>query len=281
MWCDRHGVYGNGFEDHKLSSNPDLIDMIESHDSSIKTGSLVYWEPIDSTIIGSGTADIQERFEEDEDLHERAVELLSNDSSLDVLFLAYDDPDYAGHRHGFSPNSTEYVDAVKLADERASELLEVLDERITIGEDWLVIITSDHGGGGANNYSHSPSTTTDRTTLMMIRGGDTVSGEMYNSVVVDVAVTALTHMEVPLPTGSEALDGRPLAFEPNSEEARFPNCALPISATVATHAGNIVLVTISVFLLVASTIIIIIRRSKSTEVDESQQSSHQQPQPFQ
>ena len=276
VWCDRHGVYGNGFEDHQLSSNPDLIDMIESHESSINTASLVYWEPIDSKIIGEGTADIQERFEEDEDLHTRAVELLSNDTTLDVLFLAYDDPDYAGHRYGFSPNSTEYVDAVKLADERASELLEVLDERITIGEDWLVIITSDHGGGGANNYSHSPSTTTDRTTLMMVRGGDTISGEMHNSVVVDVAVTALTHMDVSLPTGSAALDGRPLAFEPNSEDARVPNCSLPISATVTAHAENIALVSLGILLVatLATSTIIIIRRSTSIEDDELQQSSH-------
>ena len=250
--------------------------MIESHESSINTASLVYWEPIDSKIIGEGTADIQERFEEDEDLHTRAVELLSNDTTLDVLFLAYDDPDYAGHRYGFSPNSTEYVDAVKLADERASELLEVLDERITIGEDWLVIITSDHGGGGANNYSHSPSTTTDRTTLMMVRGGDSISGEMHNSVVVDVAVTALTHMDVSLPTGSAALDGRPLAFEPNSEDARVPNCSLPISATVTAHAENIALVSLSILLAatLATSTIIIIRRSKSIEDDELQQSSH-------
>ena len=90
----------------------------------------------------------QERFEEDEDLHSRAIEILQDDSSLDVLFVAYDDPDYAGHRHGFSPLSEEYVEAVKLADQRAFELLEILDERITIGEDWLVIITSDHGRGG-------------------------------------------------------------------------------------------------------------------------------------
>ena len=113
---------------------------------------------------------------------------------MDVLFVAYDDPDYAGHRHGFSPLSEEYVEAVKLADQRAFELLEILDERITIGEDWLVIITSDHGGGGAFEFSHSPSTAIDRTTFMMVRGGDTVLGEMENSVVVDVAVTALRHM---------------------------------------------------------------------------------------
>ncbi|MEC7043000.1 MAG: S8 family serine peptidase, partial [Candidatus Thermoplasmatota archaeon] len=216
VWCDRHGVFDNGFDNHKLDSNPDIFELIEAHDSSLETTSLVYWEPIDSTIIGKDIADSQERFEEDEDLHVRAVEILQDDSSLDVLFVAYDDPDYAGHRHGFSPLSEEYVDAVKLADQRAFELLEILDDRDPF-EEWLVIITSDHGGGGAFEFSHSPSTEIDRTTLMMVMGGDTVLGEMENSVVVDVAVTALTHMDIPLPTGSNSLDGRALAFEPNSE----------------------------------------------------------------
>ena len=171
VWCDRHGVFDNGFENHKLDSTPDIFELIEALDSSIETTSLVYWEPIDTTIIGKNIADNQERFEEDEDLHSRAVEILRDESSLDVLFVAYDDPDYAGHRHGFSPLSEEYVEAVKLADQRSFELLEILDDRITIGEDWLVIITSDHGGGGAFEFSHSPSTEIDRTTLMMVRGG--------------------------------------------------------------------------------------------------------------
>lgn len=91
---------------------------------------------------------------------------------------------------------------------------------------------------------------------MRVRGGDANSGEMYNSVVVDVAVTALTHMEIPLPTGSAELDGRPLAFEPNSEESRVPNCDLPISATLVTHAEGIAWASMGILLLAASTILI-------------------------
>ena len=146
-----------------------------------------------------------------------------------IFFVAYDDPDYAGHVHGFSPDVPEYVDAVMLADDRFAELLDILDERILRGEDWLVIVTSDHGGGGSTLRGHSASSSiVDRTTFMMVRGGETVTGEIYGSVVVDVAVTALTHLEVPLPNGEEALDGRALAFKPNLESARVPNCSAPI-----------------------------------------------------
>ena len=267
VWCDRHGVYDNGFENHKLDSNPDIFELMEAFDPSIETTSLVYWEPIDTTIIGKNIADNQERFEEDEDLHSRAVEILRDESSLDVLFVAYDDPDYAGHRHGFSPLSEEYVEAVKLADQRSFELLEILDDRITIGEDWLVIITSDHGGGGAFEFSHSPSTEIDRTTLMMVRGGNTVSGEMVNSVVVDVAVTALTHMEIPLPTGSDSLDGRALAFEPNSENSRIPDCPKHISYTIAENAETITVALFGTCGIVIAVSVIWYKRWKSKSDD--------------
>ena len=267
VWCDRHGVYDNGFENHKLDSTPDIFELMEAFDPSIETTSLVYWEPIDTTIIGKNIADNQERFEEDEDLHSRAVEILRDESSLDVLFVAYDDPDYAGHRHGFSPLSEEYVEAVKLADQRSFELLEILDDRITIGEDWLVIITSDHGGGGAFEFSHSPSTEIDRTTLMMVRGGNTVSGEMVNSVVVDVAVTALTHMEIPLPTGSDSLDGRALAFEPNSENSRIPDCPKHISYTIAENAETITVTLFGTCGIVIAVSVIWYKRWKSKSDD--------------
>ena len=65
VWCDRHGVYDNGFENHKLDSTPDIFELMEAFDPSIETTSLVYWEPIDTTIIGKNIADNQERFEED------------------------------------------------------------------------------------------------------------------------------------------------------------------------------------------------------------------------
>ncbi len=269
VWCDRHGVMGNGFDNHKLDQHLDLIDRVERYDSSLKTASLVYWEPISNLIIGPGIADIQERYDEDAQVHERAVEILREDIDLDLFFVAYDDPDYAGHVHGFSPDVPEYVDAVKLADDRFAELLDVLDERISRGEDWLVIVTSDHGGGGSTLRSHSASSSVvDLTTFMMVRGGETVAGEIYGSVVVDVAVTALTHLEVPLPNGEAALDGRPLAFQPDLESARVPDCSAPIVEVTFSYIVPIVQGTLVLIIAVAS--FIFFKRRKSTTIDEEE-----------
>ena len=269
VWCDRHGVMGNGFDNHKLDQHLDLIDRVERYDSSLKTASLVYWEPISNLIIGPGIADIQERYEEDAQVHERAVEILREDIDLDLFFVAYDDPDYAGHVHGFSPDVPEYVDAVKLADDRFAELLDVLDERISRGEDWLVIVTSDHGGGGSTLRGHSASSSVvDLTTFMMVRGGETVAGEIYGSVVVDVAVTALTHLEVPLPNGEDTLDGRPLAFQPDLESARVPDCSAPIVEVTFSYIVPIVQGTLVLIIAVAS--FIFFKRRKSTTIDEEE-----------
>ena len=269
VWCDRHGVMGNGFDNHKLDQHLDLIDRVERYDSSLKTASLVYWEPISNLIIGPGIADIQERYEEDAQVHERAVEILREDIDLDLFFVAYDDPDYAGHVHGFSPDVPEYVDAVKLADDRFAELLDVLDERISRGEDWLVIVTSDHGGGGSTLRGHSASSSVvDLTTFMMVRGGETVAGEIYGSVVVDVAVTALTHLEVPLPNGEAALDGRPLAFQPDLESARVPDCSAPIVEVTFSYIVPIVQGSLVLIIAVAS--FIFFKRRKSTTIDEEE-----------
>ena len=269
VWCDRHGVMGNGFDNHKLDQHLDLIDRVERYDSSLKTASLVYWEPISNMIIGPGIADIQERYEEDAQVHERAVEILREDIDLDLFFVAYDDPDYAGHVHGFSPDVPEYVDAVKLADDRFAELLDVLDERISRGEDWLVIVTSDHGGGGSTLRGHSASSSVvDLTTFMMVRGGETVAGEIYGSVVVDVAVTALTHLEVPLPNGEAALDGRPLAFQPDLESARVPDCSAPIVEVTFSYIVPIVQGTLVLIIAIAS--FIFLKRRKSTTIDEEE-----------
>ena len=230
VWCDRHGVVDNSFDGSLHDEVPDMFQRIESHDSSLRTAAILRWSGIDEEILGDRSADIQEDHDSDGEVRDRAIGLLANDTDLDVLFLNMDDPDHAGHENGFSPDSPGYVEAVEAADDMAAAILTALDARNTTGEEWLVIITSDHGGGGEWKKSHSPSTLIDRTTLMLVIGGDTVPGEMTNGpVVIDTAVTALTHLEVALPAADsdDALDGRAAAFDPDAAPARVAQCERP------------------------------------------------------
>jgi hypothetical protein len=229
VWCDRHGVVGNSFEGSRHDEVPNVFEFIEAGNPELRTAAVVYWKKIDEIILADGSADIQERYDNDSAVRDRAIELLATDAELDFLFLNLDSPDAAGHGFGFSPDAPEYVAVVEAADDMAAAILAALDARNTSGEEWLVIITSDHGGGGEKYYTHTPSTEIDQTTFMLVLGGATVAGELRNSpVVVDTTVTALTHLNIMLPSGEETLDGRAAAFNPDAAPSRTPTCEIPM-----------------------------------------------------
>ncbi len=250
VWCDRHGVVDNSFEGSNHSTVKNIFEMIDDENSELKTAAILYWSGIDNNILGEKSADIQERYDTDIEIKNRTIELINNDTELDLLFLNIDNPDSNGHQYGFSPNVTEYVDAVEQADDMAAEILSALDQRNKSGEDWLVIITSDHGGGGVRPHAHSPSSLIDRTTFMLAIGENTLSGEMTtNPVVVDVTVSALIHLGITLPEGSEELDGRAVLFDSTILDAREANCIRPSSEyeekmEYVNLAGNILMVTL-------------------------------------
>jgi len=230
VWCDRHGVVDNSFEGSKHAEVKNIFEMIEDDQTEYKTAALYYWSKIGTEIIGENQADIQERYQTDIEIKNRTIELINNDTELDLLFISIDNVDSTGHEYGFSPNITEYVDAVESADDMVAEILLSLNKRNKSGEDWLVIITSDHGGGGLRPHAHSPSTLIDRTTFMLSIGGSSLPGEISsNPVVVDVAVSTLIHLDISLPEETKKLDGRGVLFEDSIPDAREATCIRPES----------------------------------------------------
>ena len=61
-----------------------------------------------------------------------------------VLAIYCYNVDAAGHRHGFSLDVPEYLDAIQHFDRCLGRLLDAVAQR---DEDWLLAITTDHGGG--------------------------------------------------------------------------------------------------------------------------------------
>ena len=228
VWCDRHGVIDNSFQGSKHTSVPNIFDIIESNNPDLRTAAIYWWEPLGEQILSENSIDILENYGNDELIRDRAIELLTTDSELDVLLVSIDNPDAIGHKYGFSPEVPEYVEAVELTNNMAMDIMDAIEQRNLSNENWVTIITSDHGGGGMYIRSHYPSYPDDQNSLLLVNGGDTISGEITNHpVVVDVVVTAMTHLEIPLPEGSNALDGRASAFYPNAPAARDAKCIEP------------------------------------------------------
>ena len=84
-------------------------------------------------------------------LREKATEdvlaALRSDSRL-TLYYAHG-PDHAGHMHGFSPHTQEYLRAIENMDasvKRIWDCIRALREDERRNEEWLIIMTTDHGG---------------------------------------------------------------------------------------------------------------------------------------
>lgn len=82
----------------------------------------------------------------------------------DVIFFTFEHTDHAGHDTGFGNQNKEYVAACKEADSWGYEILKTIEARSTYAEeDWLIIISTDHGG---TELSHGGQTPFERMTWL-------------------------------------------------------------------------------------------------------------------
>lgn len=81
-----------------------------------------------------------------------AIEDIEQADCSDFIFAIYEGTDAAGHAFGFSTNNPIYKAGYRLNDVLAYRTITAIEERETYeSEDWLIIITSDHGGFGTGH----------------------------------------------------------------------------------------------------------------------------------
>lgn len=94
------------------------------------------------------------------------LEEIEKENCADFLFVIYEQTDSAGHSFGFSYNNPRYKEAFIEIDNYGYETLKAIRERETYdSEDWLVIVTSDHGG---INTDHGGESIQERMTFAVI-----------------------------------------------------------------------------------------------------------------
>lgn len=75
----------------------------------------------------------------------------------DVIFFTFEHTDHAGHDTGFGNQNEEYISACKEADSWGYEILKTIEARSTYAtEDWLIIISTDHGGTETSHGGQTP-----------------------------------------------------------------------------------------------------------------------------
>ena len=141
--------------------------------------------------------------------------------------MFFSDVDTAGHTCGFDPAAPGYLDAIAVTDAQIGQVMTAMAARPNFAnEDWLVILTTDHGGLGTG---HSGGLPPQRTIPFIVAGplATTVLPQAHPRQV-DVAATVLTYFGAPIPSN---YDGHAVGLTPPGP---LPPCSARTSSSTAT-----------------------------------------------
>ena len=139
------------------------------------------------------------------------VGLLSSGQTPDMSIAYMDEPDGTGHATaGYYPTGEKYRKAVEKCDALLGRLLDAIAARPTFAEeDWLIVVTADHGG---YHNMHGWEDAHSRTAPLVMSGRHVVKGQLAGSPhMMDIAPTFLRHFGHSV-EGLE-LDGVPIGGE--------------------------------------------------------------------
>ncbi|MCY3676695.1 MAG: hypothetical protein F4Z31_15010 [Gemmatimonadetes bacterium] len=242
VWPEKHGVTNNFFTDRDYDTWPGFLTRAEWESPALATFAAVDWVPlavlvedgpvlpdvIDTRIVLNGYD--HGWAEADSMVTAQAVRHLG-EADPDAMFVYLGDPDETSHRH--ASIGTEYRDAIALADRHVGMLIDAVRARPGYAdEDWLVLISTDHGRRA--DGGHGGDSPEEMTIFILASGlgaggpggpgdagntGDAgAAGGAGNTAewpppgpafIVDIAPTALAHLGFEIDP-AWGLDGRPL-----------------------------------------------------------------------
>ncbi len=229
-WANKHNVYGNA----GLTPNYDywnLFRLAKSVEPPLQTGIFSTWTDNRTVLLGAGLANagsvtidfVADGFETDaqlfphapQDRHIQAIDrhvaaeaarvIEQAGPDLSWVYLQYTDD--VGHARGDSP---ELDAAVEVMDELVGTVWSAVQARATgHDEDWLILITTDHGRDVATGRDHGGQSERERTTWM-VTNSHRLSPRFYQRpAIVDIYPSLARHLEISLPASVAAhLDGR-------------------------------------------------------------------------
>ncbi|MFC5626387.1 alkaline phosphatase family protein [Algoriphagus winogradskyi] len=142
----------------------------------------------------------------DEAVSKEAARYISEEApGLSWMYLEYSDD----MGHGFG-NSPEMMDGVKKADIQIGRVWEAIQYREdTFGEDWLIVITTDHGRTD-DGFDHGGHSARERATWIVTNSKNTNSHFEETPEMVDILPSIANHLEISIPKKiAMELDGTP------------------------------------------------------------------------
>lgn len=178
VWADKHGITANDIT-KSLEHKTLLTTLVEENvidSSSFITKWKGHFDRKNATYLEEkeycekNNLNVSfNRCKNDEASHEYTLNEISKKDCADFIFVIYEPTDSTGHNYGFTINNPKYKEAFQMADYYGAETIAQIQQRETYEtEDWLIIITSDHGGIGTN---HGKSSIQERMTFIVTNKG--------------------------------------------------------------------------------------------------------------
>jgi predicted AlkP superfamily pyrophosphatase or phosphodiesterase len=232
-WANKHNVWGNDIKDPNYHY-PSIFRLLKMADTNRKIAVFSTWLDNRTRLVGESlaqTGNIQVDYHSDgyeldtvayphdkesEYIH-RIDEKVTDDAAqcireqapdLTWLYLEYTDD--MGHRHGDGP---EIRQAIGYMDQQVGRVWNAVQYRMKqFDEDWLVIITTDHGRDSLTGRNHGGQSERERMTWIVTNAkGLNNYYKDYTPAIVDIMPTIARHLNLNIQRNlAMELDGVPL-----------------------------------------------------------------------
>ncbi len=260
VWANKHQVRNNSV------NNPNyqywnIFRILETFNPDLETAIFSTWEDNRTKLIGEGKSAAGnimldyafDGFEKDTNRFPHGSdkkyiadidEIVSKEAAryigekgpgLSWVYLEFTDD--MGHKFGDSPEMDE---AVKQADAQVGRIWEAIQKRQRMGEDWMIVVTTDHGRDSKNGKGHGGQSDRERSTWIITNQADLNGGFHDNPGIVDIMPSLLTHLKLQIPAPvKQEIDGvsfvGPISF--NQLTASYTEGELTVSWNPKTNSG--------------------------------------------
>lgn len=211
-WDNQSGVINNVFTPDTYDKWPTVFTQLEAYNPDIRTMAIADWSVITDIAgagaIGADTVTFVPQVPGDANwsltdagVTDQTVAALQGAQAPNFLFSYLVQVDEAGHEYG--GGSTQYAEAIHRTDTNIGEIMAAVAAREAAGEDWTVIVVTDHGHQPQVGFGHGFQSPDETSTWVIANGDDFGAGQLNLAYsIVDVTPTVMHLFGGPAPQGS-------------------------------------------------------------------------------